>query len=129
MPQSGADLLVCKTKTGYIQPTSSPPYESRGFDLGINLNLRTPPMRAAVFHSGSTTSGNWLSVEDVPTPRPRSGQVLLKVIACGVCRTDLHIVEGDLPAVRPRIIPGHQIVGEVVEGATPELPLGTRAGV
>jgi propanol-preferring alcohol dehydrogenase len=55
--------------------------------------------------------------------------VLLKVIACGVCRTDLHIVEGDLPAILPRLIPGHQIVGKVVEGATPELPIGTRAGV
>lgn len=86
-------------------------------------------MRAAVFHSGSNPPGNWLTIEDVPAPRPRPGEILLKVIACGVCRTDLHIVEGDLPAVRPRIIPGHQIVGEVVECATPELPLGTRAGV
>jgi propanol-preferring alcohol dehydrogenase len=55
--------------------------------------------------------------------------VLLKVIACGVCRTDLHIVEGDLPPIRPRIVPGHQIVGEVVEGAPPDLPIGTRVGV
>jgi propanol-preferring alcohol dehydrogenase len=55
--------------------------------------------------------------------------VLLKVMACGVCRTDLHIVEGDLPPIRPRIVPGHQIVGEVVEGATPMLPMGTRVGV
>src|SRR6266567_8164473 len=86
-------------------------------------------MRAAVFHAGSNTPGNWLTIEDVPTPQPRSGEVLLKVIACGVCRTDLHIVEGDLAPVRPRIIPGHQIVGEVVAGATAELPLGTRAGV
>ena len=86
-------------------------------------------MRAAVFHAGSNHAGNWLAIEDVPVPQPRPGEVLLKVIACGVCRTDLHIVEGDLAPVRPRIIPGHQIVGEVVEGATPELPLGTRAGV
>jgi propanol-preferring alcohol dehydrogenase len=50
-------------------------------------------------------------------------------MACGVCRTDLHIVEGDLPPVRPRIIPGHQIVGEVVESGTPSLPAGTRVGV
>jgi propanol-preferring alcohol dehydrogenase len=54
---------------------------------------------------------------------------LLRVIACGVCRTDLHIVEGDLPLRRQRIIPGHQIVGEVVEGATSQLPLGMRVGV
>jgi len=86
-------------------------------------------MRAAVFHPDSTTPGNWLAIEDVPVPRPGPGEVLLKVIACGVCRTDLHIVEGDLAPIRPRIVPGHQIVGEVVEGATPELPLGARAGV
>lgn len=86
-------------------------------------------MRAAVFHAGSHVPGNWLGLEDLPDPRPSAGQILLRVIACGVCRTDLHIVEGDLPAVRSRIIPGHQIVGEVVEGATPELPIGARAGV
>jgi propanol-preferring alcohol dehydrogenase len=51
------------------------------------------------------------------------------VAACGVCRTDLHIVEGDLPPLVPQLIPGHQIVGEVVEGATAELPPGTRVGV
>jgi propanol-preferring alcohol dehydrogenase len=46
-----------------------------------------------------------------------------------VCRTDLHIVEEDLPPLKPQIIPGHQIVGEVVEGATSELPIGARVGV
>ena len=86
-------------------------------------------MRAGIFHSGSNHPGNWLVIKDVPIPKPQPGEVLLKVIACGVCRTDLHIVEGDLPPLRPRLIPGHQIVGEVVAGATPELPLGTRAGV
>ena len=86
-------------------------------------------MRAAVFDSRSSASGDWVSIEDLPRPQPPRGDVLLKVIACGVCRTDLHIVEGDLPPIRPRIIPGHQIVGEVVEGATPDLPIGTRVGV
>jgi len=55
--------------------------------------------------------------------------VLLKVLACGVCRTDLHLVEGDLPPIRLRIIPGHQIVGEVVEGPTTNLSIGMRVGV
>jgi propanol-preferring alcohol dehydrogenase len=86
-------------------------------------------MRAAVYDSGSSVPGGWLSIEDLPRPQPEAGEVLLKVIACGVCRTDLHIVEGDLPPIRERIIPGHQIVGEVVEGATPNLPVGTRVGV
>ena len=86
-------------------------------------------MRAAVFDSRLSTYRDWVSIEDLPRPQPPPGDVLLKVIACGVCRTDLHIVEGDLPPIRPRIIPGHQIVGEVVEGATPDLPIGTRVGV
>ena len=91
-------------------------------------------MKAAVFSAGPTrpgpaTDGPSLHIEDVPRPRLEVGHVLLRVVACGVCRTDLHIVESDLPALRPRLIPGHQIVGEVVEGATAELPLGTRVGV
>jgi len=59
----------------------------------------------------------------------KQGQVLLRVAACGVCRTDLHIVEGELPPRCDGIIPGHQIVGEVIEGATSALALGTRVGV
>jgi len=53
----------------------------------------------------------------------------LRVRACGVCRTDLHIVEGDLPVISPNIIPGHQIVGEIVDDGLPELPIGARVGV
>ena len=86
-------------------------------------------MRAAVFNSSSTTPGSWLSIEDIPRPHPKAGEVLLKVLACGVCRTDLHIVERDLPPLHPRIVPGHQIVGEVAEGATETLAAGTRVGV
>ena len=91
-------------------------------------------MCAAVFdstsaHPESARSGRWLSIEEVPRPEPQPGHVLFKLLACGVCRTDLHIVERDLAPLHPRIIPGHQIVGEVVDGATAELPLGSRAGV
>jgi len=86
-------------------------------------------MKAAVFDAQSAQPGRWLAVEDVPQPQVPAGHVLLKVIACGVCRTDLHIVEQDLKPIHPRIIPGHQIVGEVVEGAVAELPLGARVGV
>ncbi len=81
-------------------------------------------MKAAIL-----TSGPSLQIEDVPRPQLASGHVLLRVLACGVCRTDLHIVEGDLPPIKEKLIPGHQIVGEIVEGATAELPLGTRVGV
>jgi propanol-preferring alcohol dehydrogenase len=86
-------------------------------------------MRAAIVQPGAKPPNPFLRVEDVPQPALQPGHVLLRVVACGVCRTDLHIVEGDLPALRPRLIPGHQIVGEVVDGATANLPVGTRVGV
>ncbi|MGC2658610.1 MAG: zinc-dependent alcohol dehydrogenase family protein [Bryobacteraceae bacterium] len=65
----------------------------------------------------------------MPKPEWTPGYMLLRVRACGVCRTDLHIVEGDLPPKISNLIPGHQIVGEIVEGATGDLPAGTRVGV
>jgi propanol-preferring alcohol dehydrogenase len=66
---------------------------------------------------------------DVPRPVPAAGELLLRVRACGVCRTDLHIVDGELPAHRSPVIPGHQIVGEVAGGATDTRPQGMRVGV
>ena len=86
-------------------------------------------MRAGIFTAGRATTDGFLQIEDVARPEVKPGYVLLRVIACGVCRTDLHIVEGDLPAILPRLIPGHQIVGEVTEGATAERPVGMRVGV
>jgi propanol-preferring alcohol dehydrogenase len=69
------------------------------------------------------------AVVERPIPTPGPGELLLRVRACGVCRTDLHIVDGELPPHREPIIPGHQIVGDVAGGATPERPLGMRVGV
>jgi alcohol dehydrogenase, propanol-preferring len=86
-------------------------------------------MRAAVFDHKSSRPGCWLSIEDLPQPPSLPEHVIIKVLACGVCRTDLHIVEGDLPPLRPRLVPGHQIVGEITDAATPELPTGTIVGV
>ncbi|HYV76209.1 MAG TPA: zinc-dependent alcohol dehydrogenase family protein [Candidatus Binatia bacterium] len=86
-------------------------------------------MKAAVLTKPAPIIDKPLQVEDVPTPEPLSSQVRLRVRACGVCRTDLHITEGELPRRRSPVIPGHQIVGEIVAGATAELPLGTRVGV
>lgn len=74
-------------------------------------------MKAAVFHRDRPRAGALLQIEDVVRPRAVPGHVLLKVLACGVCRTDLHIVEGDLPSLKDPLIPGHQIVGEIVETA------------
>lgn len=68
-------------------------------------------MRAMVLDS----PGNSLQARETPVPEPGPDQVLLRVLACGVCRTDLHIVDGELPAHKQPLIPGHQIVG-VVEG-------------
>ena len=63
-------------------------------------------------------------------PSPGPGQVLLKVSACGVCRTDLHLIDGELPATKPPIIPGHEIVGRVeAVGEGVGVPIGTRLGV
>jgi alcohol dehydrogenase, propanol-preferring len=86
-------------------------------------------MQAAIFRRSTNDSGQYLQIEDIPRPTMLPGHSLLRVIACGVCRTDLHIVTGELPALRPELIPGHQIVGEIVDGATTDLPLGTRVGV
>jgi propanol-preferring alcohol dehydrogenase len=62
-------------------------------------------------------------------PALTPGHTLLRVLACGVCRTDLHIFEGDLPLIQKPLILGHQIVGQVIDGATPDRPLGMRVGV
>ena len=86
-------------------------------------------MKAAILHKPKQISEKPLTLDDVQRPQAASGQVLLRVKACGVCRTDLHIVEGELPPQRSPVIPGHQIVGEIVDGATPDLPLGLRVGV
>jgi propanol-preferring alcohol dehydrogenase len=86
-------------------------------------------MLAAIFDSGSDLLSQWLSIEEIERPALKPGHVLIKVSACGVCRTDLHIVERDLPPIKPSIIPGHQIVGEVAEGDSADLPTGARVGV
>ena len=71
-------------------------------------------MRAArLYRPGPITSGP-LSVETLPDPSPATGEILVGVTACGVCRTDLQIVEGDLTARHLPITPGHQAVGRVV---------------
>ena len=75
--------------------------------------------------------GQPLALESREIPRPAPGQLLLRVRACAVCRTDLHVADGDLPPCRERIVPGHEIVGEVVkpgEGVT-GFQTGQRVGV
>lgn len=77
------------------------------------------------------TPGRPLRLEERPDPEPRPGQVRLRVEACAVCRTDLHIVDGELPVARLPMVPGHEIVGIVdrLGGGTSPLQLGQRVGV
>ncbi len=84
-------------------------------------------MRAMVFRA----TGQPLVAESIPVPRPGAGEILLRVTACGICRTDLHVVDGDLTEPRVPLVPGHQIVGTVREvgaGVTGFAP-GDRLGV
>ncbi len=86
-----------------------------------------PSMRAMVLGA----PGRPLRPAELPVPPPGPGELLLKVLACGVCRTDLHLVDGELPDPKLPVVPGHEIVGEVaglgpgVEG----LAIGQRVGV
>jgi propanol-preferring alcohol dehydrogenase len=72
-----------------------------------------------------------LRLADIPIPRPGAGQLLIRVHACGVCRTDLHVVDGELPDPKLPLVPGHEIVGVVAEcGAGVErYAAGQRVGV
>jgi alcohol dehydrogenase, propanol-preferring len=70
-------------------------------------------MRAMSLAGPAPVASDPLRLDSRPTPSPGPDEILVRVIACGVCRTDLHIVEGDLPLVRSPIVPGHQVVGRV----------------
>ncbi len=71
-------------------------------------------MRAMLLEAPAPVAEAPLRSVELPVPEPGPGQVLLRVLACGVCRTDLHILEGELPPHRAPVVPGHQIVAEVV---------------
>ena len=81
-------------------------------------------MRAMVLDA----PGRRLELRTLPTPEPTAGEVLLRVLACGVCRTDLHVLDGELEHPKLPLVLGHQIVGEVVAGGTRFAP-GDRVGV
>ncbi len=84
-------------------------------------------MRAMLFRDASRP----LSLERVPIPQAGAGQVVVRIDACAVCRTDLHVVDGELPEPKVPLIPGHEIVGSVVQTG-PEvtnLEVGQRIGI
>src|SRR2546427_3234242 len=75
--------------------------------------------------------GQPLQLREIPAPIPQPGQLLVRVSACGVCRTDLHIVDGELPNPKLPLIPGHEIVGVVARGGpgAERFQIGDRVGV
>jgi propanol-preferring alcohol dehydrogenase len=84
-------------------------------------------MRAMVLESVGTR----LVLKELANPALHSGDVLVRVLACGICRTDLHVVDGELPRVRPPVVPGHEVVGiveQVGEGVEAVAP-GAHVGI
>src|SRR5204863_7045558 len=84
-------------------------------------------MRAQIL----TQAGHPLIAADLPEPRPRPGQLLIAVKACAVCRTDLHILDGELPDPKLPLVPGHEIIGTVMEKGVDadRFAIGNRVGV
>jgi alcohol dehydrogenase, propanol-preferring len=88
-------------------------------------------MKACVLGSPAPVETNPLEYAEVAPPEPGPGEVLVRVNFCGVCRTDLHVVEGELPPRKAHVIPGHQVVGiieKLGQGATRFQP-GVRVGI
>jgi propanol-preferring alcohol dehydrogenase len=88
-------------------------------------------MKACLLTAPAPIESAPLAFTEVAAPEPRGNQVLVRVHACGVCRTDLHVVEGELPPRKSPVIPGHQVVG-VVERNGPQatrFPAGARVGI
>jgi propanol-preferring alcohol dehydrogenase len=88
-------------------------------------------VKACVLDEPAQVETNPLRVTDVPRPKPGAGEALVRVHVCGVCRTDLHVTEGELPPKKSPVIPGHQVAGVVEEngpGAS-RFAIGARVGV
>lgn len=91
----------------------------------------TEPVRDRMFAMVLEQPRNPLQGQWLPMPEPSEDQVLIQVGACGVCRTDLHIVDAELPSHKLPLIPGHEIAGTVIHcgGAVACLRIGQRVGV
>jgi alcohol dehydrogenase, propanol-preferring len=88
-------------------------------------------MKACLLKSPAPVETNPLGFGDAPIPEPANGEVLVRVSHCGVCRTDLHVVEGELPPQKSPVIPGHQVVGVVerLGAGVKQRRIGARVGV
>src|SRR5512137_1361941 len=88
-------------------------------------------MRACVLTAPAEVSTRPLVLRELPSPPLAADEVRIRISACGICRTDLHVVEGELPVRHSPVIPGHQVVGRVVEmgSAVTGFNVGQRVGV
>jgi alcohol dehydrogenase, propanol-preferring len=88
-------------------------------------------LKACVLRLPAAVETNPLEFRDVPAPLPQQGEVLVRVRACGVCRTDLHVIEGELPPRKSPVIPGHQVVGVVEQQGknARRFAIGARVGI
>lgn len=88
-------------------------------------------MKAMILIKHDNINNNPLKLVDVPTPKPKPNEIRIKVSHCGICRTDLHVIEGELPTAKLPIIPGHQIVGIVDECGTEakRFQIGMQVGI
>lgn len=88
-------------------------------------------MKAWVLNNPAAVESHPLVLSECPVPQPGADEVLVKVHACGICRTDLHVVEGELPVRKSRVIPGHQVVGTIgfVGSQVKEFKPGDRVGI
>ena len=88
-------------------------------------------MRAMVLGSPAAIESSPLRLREVPDPEPGEQEILVRVDACGICRTDLHVIEGELPPVRDQLIPGHQVAGVVVRcgAGARRFKAGDRVGI
>ncbi|HSK72253.1 MAG TPA: alcohol dehydrogenase catalytic domain-containing protein, partial [Pyrinomonadaceae bacterium] len=88
-------------------------------------------MKAQILYKPSAVENRPLSFSELEKPQPKANEILLRVSACGICQTDLHVVEGELPVRRSNVIPGHQIVGKIekIGESVTNFSIGERIGV
>lgn len=88
-------------------------------------------MKACILRATALAETNPLEFAEVNDPQPGPGEVLVRVKVCGVCRTDLHVIEGELPPRKSPVIPGHQIIGviEKLGAGARRFPVGKRVGI
>ena len=93
--------------------------------------LKLAIVKAQILYKPSAVENRPLSFSELEKPQPKANEILLRVSACGICQTDLHVVEGELPVRRSNVIPGHQIVGKIekIGESVTNFSIGERIGV